>query len=237
MENRYLTIRDTLVVVLTLTTGAVDASSFTGLGNVFASVITGNLILLGVAAGTGMGKLALRAGVALGGYSIGVLVGAPVAAQTPAHPKYPSGPAWPSSVTVTLVAELCVLAAFSAGWEVSGGHPDTVLKQVLIAVLAIAMGMQAAAVRRLGQMSTTYLTSTLTGVLAGLVTSTKMEGLRRSVGVLIAIVVAAIPAAILAQHAPRWLPLLILAPLTFVIVASVARFEWVRDHVSRGVRR
>jgi uncharacterized membrane protein YoaK (UPF0700 family) len=40
--------RDGLLVLLTLTTGAVDASCFLHLGNVFSSVITGNLILLGV---------------------------------------------------------------------------------------------------------------------------------------------------------------------------------------------
>ena len=43
--------RNGLLVLLTLTTGAADASSFLHLGNVFSSVITGNLILLGVAGG------------------------------------------------------------------------------------------------------------------------------------------------------------------------------------------
>jgi len=42
--------RDGLLVLLTLTTGAVDASCFLHLGHVFSSVVTGNLILLGVAA-------------------------------------------------------------------------------------------------------------------------------------------------------------------------------------------
>ena len=51
-RSRRGTARDGLLVLLTLTTGAVDASCFLHLGNVFSSVITGNLILLGVAAAT-----------------------------------------------------------------------------------------------------------------------------------------------------------------------------------------
>ena len=44
--------RDMLVVVLTVTTGGVDAAAFLHLGHVFSSVITGTMVLLGVAAGT-----------------------------------------------------------------------------------------------------------------------------------------------------------------------------------------
>lgn len=43
--------RHALPVVLTLTTGAVEAVTFRRLGKVFSSVITGNLALLGVSAG------------------------------------------------------------------------------------------------------------------------------------------------------------------------------------------
>src|SRR5437763_16657344 len=41
--------RDVLLIVLTLTTGALDAVTFVRLGKVFSSVITGNLVLLGIA--------------------------------------------------------------------------------------------------------------------------------------------------------------------------------------------
>ena len=73
--------RDGLLVLLTLTTGAVDASCFLHLGNVFSSVITGNLILLGVAAATRSSSLAIHSGTALAGYSVGVLIGAPIATR------------------------------------------------------------------------------------------------------------------------------------------------------------
>jgi uncharacterized membrane protein YoaK (UPF0700 family) len=230
MLRSHVSIRDSLVVLLTLTTGAVDAASFLALGNVFASVITGNLVLLGVAAGTGRpAALAVHSGAALAGYVAGVSAGAPVAARS----RRSTGRPWPTSVTVTLVVEMAVLALFSAGWELAGGRPQGAAQLALVIALAAAMGLQAAAVRRLGQMSTTYLTSTLTAVVAGLVTRSKPDGMSRSVGVLAAIVIGAAAASIIVETARGWLPLLILVPLGVVIVASVAGFEWIRDHLTR----
>jgi uncharacterized membrane protein YoaK (UPF0700 family) len=231
MSRYHLPIRDVLVVLLTLTTGAVDATSFLALGNVFASVITGNMVLLGVAAGTGHLALAVHSGVALAGYLAGVLAGAPLAGQRP----HASG-TWPPSVTITLAAELVILAAFSIGWELAGTHPSGGGQLALVAVLAAAMGLQAAAVRRLGQMSTTYLTSTLTSLVAGLATGSKPDGMARSLGVLATLIIGAVGASILLENARAWLPLVILLPLGLVIVASVAGFERVRDHLtpSRG---
>lgn len=231
MIRSHVSIRDLLVVLLTLTTGAVDVTSFLTLGNVFSSVVTGDMVLLGAAAGTGRPELAVHSGVALAGYVIGVLVGAPLAAQ----PHHASG-TWPPSVTVTLAVELVILGAFSAGWELARTHPSGGGQLALVAVLAAAMGLQAAAVRRLGQMSTTYLTSTLTALVAGLVTGSKPDGMARSLGVLATIIIGAIAASIVLETARAWLPIVILLPLALVIVASVAGFEWVRDHLtpSRG---
>jgi len=231
MIRSHVSIRDSLVVLLTLTTGAVDVTSFLALGNVFSSVVTGDMVLLGAAAGTGRAELAVHSGVALAGYLAGVLAGAPLAGQRP----HASG-TWPPSVTITLAAELVILAAFTTGWELTGTHPSGGAQLALVAVLAAAMGLQAAAVRRLGQMSTTYLTSTLTSLVAGLATGSKPDGMARSLGVLATLIIGAVGASILLENARAWLPLVILLPLGLVIVASVAGFEWVRDHLtpSRG---
>ena len=210
--------RDGLLVLLTLTTGAVDASCFLHLGNVFSSVITGNLVLLGVAAATQSASLAVHSGTALAGYSAGVLIGVPIATR-----RASGGETWPLSVTVTLVAELCVLAAFSAGWELTGGRPGGTAQLLLIAALAVAMGIQSAAVRQLGGMSTTYLTGTLTAVVADLVTHGRAPGLARSLGVLAAIVAGAAAGGLVAEHAPAWLPAVIMTPLAVVVIASVTR--------------
>jgi len=203
-------------VLLTVTTGAVDAACFLHLGNVFASVITGNLVLLGVAAATQSGSLAIHGGTALAGYSAGVLIGAPIATR-----RARGGETWPLSVTVTLAAEFCVLAGFSAGWELTGGSPGSAARLLLIAALAIAMGIQSAAVRELGGVPTTYLTGTLTAVISELATRARGPGLARSVGVLAAIVSGAVAGGVVAEHAPAWLPAVILAPLAAVVIASI----------------
>jgi len=210
-------VRDWRVVLLTITAGAVNAVSFLALGKVFSSVITGNLVLFGVAATTHSSSEAIHGGVALAGYSAGVLAGAPIAARGSDH-----GGTWPASVTATLAAELCVLAAFCVGWELARGTPRDGAQLALLAVLAAAMGVQSAAVRRLGQMSSTYLTSTLTGVLAGLVTRSKPDGLGRSIGVLAAIVAGALAGGLLATSAYPWLPVVIMLPPAVVVAESVA---------------
>ena len=208
-------VRDGLLVLLTVTTGAVDAACFLHLGNVFASVITGNLVLLGVAAATQSGSLAIHGGTALAGYSAGVLIGAPIATR-----RARGGETWPLSVTVTLAAEFCVLAGFSAGWELTGGSPGSTAQLLLIAALGVAMGIQSAAVRELGGMSTTYLTGTLTALISDLVASDRRPGSARSLGVLAAIVSGAAAGGLLAVHAPAWLPAVILTPLAVVVIAS-----------------
>lgn len=54
-----------LVTFLAMTAGATDAISFLGLGGVFSSVMTANMVLLGLSAGTHNGPLALHAAAAL----------------------------------------------------------------------------------------------------------------------------------------------------------------------------
>lgn len=224
--------RDVLLVALTLTTGAVDGTAFLMLGKVFSSVITGNLVLLGVAAGNQAGSPALHAGIALAGYCAGVAVGAPIAAHDWRLPWFPagvSGAAWPVAVTVTLLAELSLLIAFCVTWELTPGarRGTGAVQLALLVLLSAAMGMQSAAVRRLGQMSTTYLTSTLTGLVAGLATRRLPPGAGRSAGVLVALVAGALLAAVLIGHAPAVIPLIVLTPAVVVTGIAVAR----RNHL------
>src|SRR5260370_25533492 len=101
MIRSHVSMRDSLVVLLTLTTGAVDVTSFLALGNVFSSVVTGDMVLLGAASGTGRPELAAHSGVALAGYLARGVAGAPLAAP----PAQATG-TWPPSVTVILAVEL-----------------------------------------------------------------------------------------------------------------------------------
>lgn len=230
MPRRHTMTRDVLIVVLTLTTGAVDATSFFALGKVFSSVITGNLVLLGIAVAGGGASLAVGASIALAGYSAGVLAVARVAAR-PGEGRR----TWPAGVTISLTVEACLLLAFSVVWEVVGGHPARDLQLALLPVLAAAMGMQSAAVRKLGQMSTTYMTGTLTGILAGLASGVRPVGLRRSVGALAALAAGAALAVTLLRTVPTLVPLAIMVPLATVIAASAAGFGGPRRRHGSGV--
>jgi len=229
------TARDGLVVLLTVTTGAVDATSFLDLGHVFSSVITGTLVLLGIAAGTHDAALAVNCAVALASYIAGVVAGAPLAARRAgrwlegwpvrrAHRATRHHEIWPSWLTVALALEFCILAAFCAGWELAGGHPAGVAQRLLLVAVGVAMGIQGATVRQLGEVSTTYLTGTLTGVISGLVTGRPPEGLRRSLGIFTAVVIGAILAAVLTTYQPALLPVVVLTPIALVVWLASARF-------------
>ena len=216
--------RDILLVVLTLTTGALDAVTFVRLGKVFSSVITGNLALLGIAAGHQEAALARDAGLALAGYAAGVMLGALIAG-TPE----PGQPAWPVRVSYALAAETGLLAAFSGEWLATGGHPAGASRLALLLVAAAAMGVQSAAVRRLGQLSTTYLTSTLTALFTGLALRQMPEGAGRSTAILVTAVAGATIGTVAALNAPGWVPAAVLIPIAAVLTGSLWRRPWPRS--------
>ena len=80
-----------VIVLLALGAGAVDAFSFAVLGAVFASVMTGNLVLLGLAAvQAGPGPI-VRPLAALAAYFTGVLATAVLAPLTPVSARRTPG--------------------------------------------------------------------------------------------------------------------------------------------------
>ena len=209
--------RDVLVVLLTVTTGATDATAFIALGHAFASVITGNLVLLGISAAGADGHLAVTAGAALGAYALGVILAAP------RRPRAADGtrPLWPASTTVALGADLALLVAFAVAWEIDGRAPGRGAQLVMMVLCAAAMGVQSTAIRRLGSISTTYLTSTFVDVLESIVARRWRADQTRSVLILFGLAGGAAAAAALISHARSWLPIAQLLPLVTVAVASV----------------
>lgn len=193
-----------------------DAVTFLRLGNVFSSVITGNLALLGVAAGQHQGGLAVNGGLALAGYACGVMIGGAVA-RVPTQ----SQPVWPVRVTIALAVELALVAAFSGGWLAAAGHPAGAGRLALLPTGGAAMGVQSAAVRRLGEMSSTYLTSTLTGILTAIAIRRWPSEWQRSTGVLITIIIGAALGALAATRAPSLVPVAVLTPLAAVLTCSL----------------
>ncbi len=157
--------RDGLLLVLTWAAGSVDAISYMGLGHVFTAMMTGNTVLLGLALGQGEVLAALRSILALVGFALGVVLGAIIVEGDQKQND------WPPAVTRALAVESVVLGVFAGAWYVSGAHSESAAVYVLIGLLGLAMGIQAAAVRRLGVpgIATTYITGTVTSLFVDLV--------------------------------------------------------------------
>lgn len=207
-----------LVVLLTLTTGATDVATFMRLGQVFASVMTGNLVLLGLGIGRSISGLAQHAGIAIGGYVVGAALGTAVT-----HWGRTYGLSSSRRTALSLSLELALLGAFTGGWEVTGGRPAGADVLVLLALATVGMGIQSATVMRLGVpgLSTTYLTGTLTSVVSSVVTRTFEPGFARSAAVLAAIAFGAGVGAALVASAPAAAPIVWLGGLASATVAAI----------------
>jgi uncharacterized membrane protein YoaK (UPF0700 family) len=90
----------------------------------------------------------------------------------------------------------------------------------LLALTAGAMGMQSAAVRLLGQMSTTYLTSTLIGIFQSLAVRRVPPDWQRSAGVLLAFVAGAALGVAGAVASPVLVPVAVMLPLAAVVLGA-----------------
>lgn len=211
-------------VLLTFGTGGVDVLSITRLGGVFTSVITGNLVLLGLAAARASAGLAGRTALSVASYAAGVAAGARVIAAAPRRPR-PQAAGWPPMVTAALAVELALLALLAAGWELASPRPAGAGQYLLQVTAAVAMGMQSAAVRGLGrgEYATTYLTGTLTAMVAGLATPGKRRwpGWQQP-GALLALAAGALVNGSLIAYAPAAVPAVTLAPLCAVLILHAA---------------
>jgi uncharacterized membrane protein YoaK (UPF0700 family) len=220
-----------IAIALTFGSGAMDVTSFTRLGNVFTSVMTGNIVLWGLAAARGSLDLASHTAVSIVGYIIGVALGTWIthgfkrkAADEAAEASRDS--VLPAHISWTLLAELVLLAGFTGGWEATGAGPAGWAQFCLLAVAAAAMGVQSSAVRDMGlsDVSTTYLTGTLTGLVSSLVGPGKdtPHGARRF-GVLFGLVAGAGLGGLLIATAARAVPALPLAALALTLVLASVR--------------
>ncbi len=211
-------LRQALVVALAVVSGATDAIGLLALGGAFTSVMTGNLVILGVSASTADGALAIASGGAIVAFCIGVWAGARIAGAA-----RPGDVVWPRAVTLGLVVELVLLVGYAIGWWVSGSEPGPVLTQVLLFAMAAALGIQSSTVQRFGVngLSTTYLTGTLTTVVMKLASGTGLREVRGSLEILSGLVVGAAAGALLIEVAPMTAPVLQLGCLAGVLLVAV----------------
>jgi len=217
-----------IAIALTFGSGANDVASFTRLGDVFTSVMTGNIVLLGLSLAERSVSLASHTVVSIAGYVAGVAGGTWVAHGFKVHGNGKPGETdrdsvLPGHVSWALFTELVLLAGFAAGWEITGAHPAGWAEFVLLALLAAAMGIQSLSVNEMGlsHVSTTFLTGTLTGLVSSLARpgqDTK-HGARR-IGVLIGLAAGALLCGLLVATAPRAVPALSLAAVITALVLS-----------------
>jgi uncharacterized membrane protein YoaK (UPF0700 family) len=223
-----------IAIALTFGSGAMDVASFTRLGNVFASVMTGNIVLCGLAIAHGSASLIAHTATAFAGYVAGVASGTRIAwhhaTGSGTEPGVSDEGAWAPHVRATLIAELVLLIGFFAGWDIVGSDPSGGAQYWLLAIATAAMGMQASAVINMGltDVSTTYLTGTLTGLVRSLASPRrerrargKREGLIRP-GVLAGLLAGALLSGLLVKTAPAGVPALPAAALLIVVLLSAA---------------
>ncbi|TYB60692.1 DUF1275 domain-containing protein [Nonomuraea sp. PA05] len=197
---------------LAFAAGAADALSFLALGEVFTANMTGNVVLLGLALGSGRTAHVVGSGVAFAGFCAGLAGGFAVVGRT-------AGDALRRPIAV-LVVEVVLLAGLAVGWLAQAP------RVALIAASAVAMGLQSAVTRWAGGsgLSTTYVTGTVTG-LAGQVVGSWGRwraggGVGRPVGVVLMLAAGAGVAALaLRLYEPA-------APLIAPVAVAVAAGGW-----------
>jgi uncharacterized membrane protein YoaK (UPF0700 family) len=146
------------LLVLTFTTGLVDAVSFLGLGRVFAANMTGNVVLLGFGLAGSGGLPVVGPIVSLVSFVVGATAGGRlVRRMEKRHPEM---------VARALAIEVCLFALVAVIAAAAPVRPGDASANLLIAALALAMGVRNAAVRRIAvpDLPTTVLTMTLTAL-------------------------------------------------------------------------
>ncbi len=211
--------RTTIVCLLLLTfsTGIVDAISVLVLGHVFVANMTGNVIFLGFWFAPHSVVDMTAAVVAFVSFVTGAILGGRLARHLDSDVRR-----W---LTVALGIEVAVLVTLSilSGTGVLDYHDNT--KLILIAGLAVTFGIQAATARQFGiqELSTTVLTTTIVGIgfdsrLAG--GTGHRERLRYSV------VLTMCAGALVGATLTRWFVAPVIAIAAVVVAAAAAIFRF-----------
>jgi len=147
-----------LMILLTMVSGIVDAVAYLGLGHVFVANMTGNVVFLGFSAAGARGLSTSGSLLALACFLPGGIVAGRLAGRLGESPL--------PQLRAATGAQVVLCAAAIA--TVAADRIDSTSRNVLIALLALAMGVQNATARRLAvaDLTTTVLTLTLTGIAA-----------------------------------------------------------------------
>ena len=181
-----------VLLTLTLTTGLIDAASYLGLGHVFTANMTGNVVLLGFGIARSDGLPIVSPLVSMAAFIVGAGAGGLLASRVAARHLTHLGSALGIEVLLTGVAAVIAASA--------NIRPNAASGDAIVAMLAFAMGVRNATVRRIGvpDLSTTVLTMTLTGLAADArVSGGTGKGTVRRVSAVAAMLTGAIAGALL----------------------------------------
>lgn len=151
------------ILLFTWAAGSVDAIVYI-VAHVFTANMTGNAVLLGISLGRELSMATVHSLVALVTFTAGVVLGSILVGEE-VH-----GIPW-KGVRIATVIETVVLAAFAVVFFLPLPHTGETSLEAMIVLSGFAMGMQSAIVKRLNLpgIATTYITGTMTSLIAGLI--------------------------------------------------------------------
>ncbi|MCY1081828.1 YoaK family protein [Archangium lansingense] len=206
-----------LALLLSVTTGLVDAISVLGLGKVFTANMTGNVVFLGFAV---VGTPGFHFPPYLAAMLF-FLIGALIAGQTGRAQRGKPLRRWLLLAAMIETLALWLAAIIATGFDIASQSPSAAL-YAIITLTALAMGFRNATIRQLKipEVTTTVLTLTLTGLAADstLAGGTNLNWARR-LGSVIAIFAGASLGAALVFHVGLVAPLILAG---FLVLAGTA---------------
>jgi uncharacterized membrane protein YoaK (UPF0700 family) len=209
-----------VLLALTVLSGLIDAVCYLGLGHVFTANMTGNVVVLGFAAAGAHGFSASACLTSLAVFLVGAFCGGLLSKRVSRRSRLLS-----TAIALEAASDGAAAVVAFAASSVSVGWA----RYTTIAILALAMGIRNAVIRRLAvpDMTTTVLTLTLTGLAADSRFASG-DNLRtgRRIGSVLAMLAGAVVGASLFLHRGAALPL--------VISAGTAAATAVAAHSSRS---
>ncbi len=209
-----------LLLLLSVTTGLVDAVSVLGLGKVFTANMTGNIVFLGFAATGTPGFRVAPYLVAILAFLAGALVAGRIGKAQAGRPLR----RWLLAAALVEAGLLWIAALAALGFDIDAQAPEAAL-HAIIALTGLAMGFRNATIRQLKipDLTTTVLTLTLTGLAAdSSLAGDANPNWRRRVGGVAAIFLGAAAGAILVMQAGLALPLALTGALVLAGTAACA---------------
>jgi uncharacterized membrane protein YoaK (UPF0700 family) len=221
----HLAIRDWLLIALSFASGFYEAVCFLSFGKVFAGFQTGNIAFLGFGiAGTRppAGPNPVTVIISLAAFAVGAVVAMPILHAYGAETDVDEERfVWPRRVSATLGVGLVLEIAFLIIWLTTS--KSTGSTDVLIALGAMALGMQMNAVRSMHVpgTSTTAFTATFIGLVSGAATwSLSGPAVRRLLGGCVALGLGAWLGDFMLSNAHAYAPVVPVAIIAVVITVA-----------------